>query len=44
MLDSGSVVAFIAVTDLDRARLFHEQRLGLATRNLEFSGTADPRA
>jgi len=28
MLDSGSVVAFIAATDLDRARLFYEQRLG----------------
>jgi predicted enzyme related to lactoylglutathione lyase len=44
MLDSGSVVAFIAVTDLDRARLFYEQRLGLATKDLQFSGTADPRA
>ena len=29
MLESGSVVAFIAATDLDRARLFYEQRLGL---------------
>ena len=29
MLESGSVVAFIAATDMDRARLFYEQRLGL---------------
>jgi catechol 2,3-dioxygenase-like lactoylglutathione lyase family enzyme len=29
MRESSSVVAFIAATDLDRARLFYEQRLGL---------------
>jgi hypothetical protein len=34
MLDSGSVVAFIAATDLDRARLFYEQRLGLTVMEL----------
>jgi len=29
MLESSDLVAFVAATDLDRARIFYEQRLGL---------------
>ena len=29
MLDSSDLVAFVAATDLDRARAFYEQKLGL---------------
>lgn len=42
MLESGSVVAFIAATDLDRARLFYEQRLGLpVTKQTDFARVFD---
>jgi catechol 2,3-dioxygenase-like lactoylglutathione lyase family enzyme len=42
MLESGSVVAFIAATDLDRARLFYEQRLGLpVTEQTDFACVFD---
>jgi len=38
MLESSDLVAFVAATDLDRARVFHEQTLGL--RVLEHSDFA----
>jgi catechol 2,3-dioxygenase-like lactoylglutathione lyase family enzyme len=38
MLESSDLVAFVAATDLDRARLFYEQTLGL--RVLEHSDFA----
>ena len=41
MLESSDLVAFVATTDLDRARVFYEQTLGL--RVLEHGDLAGDR-